>query len=905
MFLIKKIPFCMIAFYGITAYGVDVGDFSSFYNAYKTNTAQNDITITADLTANRLVGVAGSVITNIDGGGYNFIGDNYNGFTVSSDSSISFTNVGNFNVSGQSATIENSVNGFYQSGQGAVFSNAGGNLNIENSAFNNNSSRYGGSVVYQTNSGNLSILNSVFQNNSVTRSNGGVIYNQYRTTANIAGSYFQENSASNYGGVVFNDGEITVSDSVFSSNTATSGAAIYNSNTVTMNNVDFIGNIGTESVGAVYTTGMMDITNSTFGNNKGETGGAIGVYGIIGDGLYTVVKNSTFTGNSAMYGGALYNWDDTYIIDSSFVNNTATDGGGAIFNINALFLIAQNSDIEFTGNTSSGESNAIYTSETLGLNAATDYQIVFNDKITGSGSIVINNPYTLEESVMPTGGTVLLNEDMSGFSGDVTIASGTVLVSDSGKFFSAKDLQVTGGVLDLGTTNTIINTATFESGSTLKLNIQNADTYGYLTADTFTISEGALLSAVLGPDAMQGRESLQVQLLRSSTDITDNFLPDIDNNIYAFVKLGNGWYEVMQENTFLEIIKNSGGSQNNENTAIGWQNASIGEGIIADEVYERLDYLLQVDAGGYIKALTALAPSTAPLMEILGNLHTERYEKLLSFDSNNREEFYISNGKFWMAGLGGGSRLKEDKFYADFDIYGYGIGIGAEYYKKNLTLGIAYNYQYDRLKSWARVLHAPTHGIGGYAKYNYGNFIWNNALSFFYSNISETKNVTGIQLFDDFGLYTNSIWSDIGYSLSFNELKITPFVGTKYTFLHRNKSIDSAGQEISSANLDFLSTYTKLITEYKFIYNESFSFLPSLELGISYDWLADIDNVNVVISDTEYYISAERLASWQGLVGLKFKFNFGVLYNLEVGADFTFRDGYNNYTGMIKGSMRF
>ena len=134
MLFIRKIPFCVIAFYGVSAYATDVSDFNSFYNAYKTNAAQNDITITANITANRLVGVAGSVITNIDGGGYNFIGDNYNGFTVSSGSSISFANGGSFSVSGQSATIENSINGFYQSGQGAVFSNAGGDLTIENSA---------------------------------------------------------------------------------------------------------------------------------------------------------------------------------------------------------------------------------------------------------------------------------------------------------------------------------------------------------------------------------------------------------------------------------------------------------------------------------------------------------------------------------------------------------------------------------------------------------------------------------------------------------------------------------------------------------------------------------------------------------------------------------------------------
>lgn len=903
MLFIRKIPFCVIAFYGVSAYATDVSDFNSFYNAYKTNAAQNDITITADITANRLVGVAGSVITNIDGGGYNFIGDNYNGFTVSSGSSISFANGGSFSVSGQSATIENSINGFYQSGQGAVFSNAGGDLTIENSAFSNNSSRYGGGVFYQTNSGNLNISNSAFQNNSVTRSNGGVIYNQYRTTANIDGSYFQENSASNYGGVVFNDGNLTVADSVFSSNTAASGAAIYNSNTVTMNNVSFIDNIGTESVGAVYTTGMMNITNGTFENNRGETGGAIGVYGIVGDGLYTVVKDSTFTGNSATYGGALYNWDDAYIIDSSFTNNTATDNGGAIFNINALFLIAQNSDIEFTGNASSGESNAIYTSEMLGLNASTDYQIVFNDKITGSGSIVINNPYTLEESVMPTGGTVLLNEDMSDFSGDVTIASGTVLVSDSGKFFGATDLQVTGGVLDLGTTNTTVNTATFSSESTLKLNIQDADNYGYLTADTFTISDGASLSAVLGSDAMQGRDSLQVQLLRSSAEITDKFLPDIDNNIYTFLKLGNGWYEVLQESTFLDVIRESGGSLNNENTAISWQDMSGIDSDVAVAVSNLLDALVQTNAPEYIKALTALAPTPAPLMQILGNSYADRFNSLISLDARN--ESRIGSGKLWGAAIGGGGRLKESDNYANFDIYGYGFGLGAEIEISDWMLGVAYTYQYDRLKSWARIIRAPTNGGGVYAKYNNKSFIWNNSASFFYSDLSETKNVAGLQLYDDINVYTTSVQSDVGYEMPVYDFLFTPMVGAKYTFMHRGNSSDTAGQELSSVDLNFLTSYAKLSAEYEIEYSNGFSMTPQLEVGGSYDWHADMDDIVVAIGGNKYAISSERLPRWQMTAGIKLNMCFGSLYKLSIGAEASFRNGYNDYTGMIKGSIRF
>lgn len=905
MHIIRKIPFCVMAFYGVSAYAIDVSDFSSFYNAYKNAATENDIVITADMTATRLLSAAGAQGTIINGGGYNFNGENYNGFTVSNGYSMSLTNGGSFSVSDQTATIENSFNGFYQSGQGAVFANLGGIVNIENSAFINNSSRYGGSVVYQTNSGSLNILNSAFQNNSVTRNNGGVIYNQYRTTANIDGSYFQENSASQYGGVIFNDGDLTVTNSVFRSNIAQSGSAVYNSNNATLSNVYFIDNTSSESVGAVYTTGMMNLSNAAFQNNTGVTGGAIGNYGIVGDGLYSVVKNSVFTDNSATYGGAVYNWDDMYIIDSSFSNNSATDGGGAIFNLNAVFLIAQNEDIEFSGNTSSGVSNAIHTTQSLFLNAAPDYEIVFNDRITGSGSIVINRPYQLETDTMPSGGAVILNEDMTGFSGSVDIEGGIVSVENNGKFFTASDLTVSGATLNLGLGNASVSSATFSSGAVLELSVQDADTYGYLTADTFSISDDSRLSVVLNSSAMDGQNNLRLQLLRSSQTIEDNFMPEINNNIYAFVKAGDGWYEVMPESTFIDVIRNAGGTQNNENTAIAWQNAPTDNDISADEVYERLDELVQLDAIGYIHALTALAPSTAPLMQMLGTSYVERFDNLLSLDSAGRQEYAVEEGLLWAAAIGSGGRLKEDKYYANFDIYGYGFGLGAECDLDNWNLGIAYTYQYDRLKSWARTMHAPTYGGGLYAKYNNGGFIWNTTASAFYTDLDETKNVAGIQLFDNMGLYTTGVWSEIGYKTPFYNWEMLPTIGTRYTLIHRNSSTDTTGQEISSADLNFLTSYAGVSFAHSFWFGDNVSITPVIDFGGSYDWHADVDDLSVRLGSAEYYIQSERLARWQANGGVKLKIGWGGIYEVQMGADVSMRKGYNNYSGSIKGSIMF
>ncbi len=882
------------------AYATDVNNFNDFYNAYKNYATENSINMTGDITSTRLISVPGAESTIINGGGFGFDGGAFNGFTVSNGYVMSLTNGGGFTVSGQTANVNSSFNKFYQSGQGAVFANLGGSLTVSDSAFTNNSARLGGGVFYQSNNASLIVSDSVFEDNSTTR-NGGVIYTQYGTNAIINNSFFQGNSSGQYGGVAFNDGNLTISNGVFVSNTASSGAAIYNSNTITLSEVYFSGNTGSQGAGAIYSTGMMELENGTFENNAGQTGGAISNYGIVGDTLYAVVKSSSFTGNSATYGGAVYNWDDMYIIDSSFTNNSATDNGGAIFNLNALFLIAQNADIVFSGNTVSGESNAIYSSESLFLNAAPQYQITFNDKITGSGSLIVNRAYELENDTMPSGGTIVLNEDMSGFTGNVTIESGVVTVTDSGNFFNANDLTVSGGVLNLGLTNATVTSANFQSGAILRLSVQDANNYGFLTSDSFNISENAAIDVVLGSNAMSGTDSLRLQLLRSNQVITDNFFPEINNNIYDFIKLGNGWYEVVEASSILDVIKNAGGTQNNENTALGWQDMLLTDNSVTNEVYEKLNELVQLDAVEYIKALTALAPSPAPLMQTLGNSYINRFDGMV----HDRQEYYVGKGLLWGAMFGSGGKLKENDFYADFDAYGYGLGLGAEYNVSNWNLGAAYTYQYDELTSWARSIKAPTHGIGIYAKYDDESLVWNNYASFFYTDMDETKNVAGIHLFDNTDVYTTGVWSDIGYVLPINKLNVIPYIGTRYMSVHRGSSVDTAGQEISNANLDFLTTYARLSAEYNFSYDDELTITPIIELGASYDWHAAVEDINVLIMGNEYSIATQRLSHWQTSGGIKLKLGVGEVYDVTFGADFAIRQGYYNYSGNIRGVLRF
>lgn len=884
------------------AFSADAPDFTTFYNLYKTAGTENDITITENLTSNRLLSTAGAETTIIDGGGFAFNGDMQNGFTVSSGYNFSLSNGGSFTTSGDSASINQSYNNFMNY-QGGLFSNLGGTVTVSDTAFENNTATSRGGVLYQTNNGISHITNSVFSNNSVTRGSGGVLYGQYRTTASFDNVIFQNNSASSYGGVVFNDGTLNISNGIFVSNSASSGAALYNSNEMTLNNVKFISNNGTSDAGAIYTTGNMNLTNGIFENNTGETGGAIGNYGITGDTLYSVITNTQFTSNSATYGGAIYNWDDIYVVDSSFQDNTATEGGGAIFNLEQLYLIANENDMVFNGNTSAGISNAIYSTGKLSMNASAGKTITFNDGITGSGEVDINNTYIFNEENVPNAGTIVLNADMSGFNGNINIYNGTVQIADGGSFFSADSLNVTGGTLDIGTSSINVNNAIFGAGSTLNLVINDSNSYGYINANSFDISDGANMNVVLTPDAMENNKTLTVQILRGNGSVIDNFSAQINNNIYMFTQIGNGWYEIAQQNDFNDVINAAGGTQNNLNTAFAWQTEPSELNVLEHDVYIRMDELLQTNAIDYLHALTALAPTSAPLMQILSSSYTDHFLSLI--DNDNTDKYYIANGKLWLSGFGSVGQLKGNRQYADFDMYGFGGALGAEYAFNDLTLGVSYMYQYDRLKSLARVIHAPTNGGGLYAIYAPYNIILRSGVNMFYTDMNETKNVAGFQILNNPSIYTYSGWMDLGYRFASMNWRATPRVGVKYTLMHRGSATDEVQQTVMSKNLHFLTTYTDMTIARENLFVGKVNIIPELSVGASYDARSDVDNAQVEINNLLYTIAGKNLPRWAFNGEVKLRVVFNPIAELEFGCGAEVRKDYTNYIMHLRGVMRF
>lgn len=286
---------------------------------------------------------------------------------------------------------------------------------VNQCSFTNNQAGYGGAIYalyVGPDYGNIELIsNSTFTANLATYDGGAInIDGSCLDTINTVS--FTGNIAGEAGGAILNSGSITnIVASTFKGNEATDGGAIANWDSIDLiSDSLFDGNYASSTGGAIsqWGAGLMTISTSTFENNKADSsGGAIYIYAEDGYGPYAAT-----------------------IIDTSFTDNSAGLAGGAIYNGDTLNLIASSTDVTFSGNTANNVSNALAqgSSATTNIYASSDAagsgMVVFNDGISGTGVININGDIDNTSYA----GTVVLNADMSDYSGAVNFSQGTIVV---------------------------------------------------------------------------------------------------------------------------------------------------------------------------------------------------------------------------------------------------------------------------------------------------------------------------------------------------------------------------------------------------------------------------------------------------------------------------------------------
>ena len=347
----------------------------------------------------------------IEGNGHKIDGSNLGGiFNVNSGCTLTLNGV----------TL---INGNAENG-GAVYNN-GGTLVIENSYFINNTATKSGGAIYN-NGGTLNVIGSTFDGNDLTDRSvngyggaaiysaaGDVTISTSRITNNLkdivhrggTGAYTGDLSSA---AVSNKNGALTVTDSIFESNSGSYGGAILSQGTTSsliVSGSNFNNNFAFNG-GAIYCPdGNYHISKSNFTGNKvrgtGSTktsyahGGAIAATETASD---CIISDCVFKDNSATMGGAI-STTDTQVIGCTFINNTAQSAYAESFN---------------------GKTNNVG-----GYGAAT-----YSDKVMIiDGSTFINNTNTRNENVYLRNATVtnsvFVNTIVNVNRGPLTISNNT------------------------------------------------------------------------------------------------------------------------------------------------------------------------------------------------------------------------------------------------------------------------------------------------------------------------------------------------------------------------------------------------------------------------------------------------------------------------------------------------
>ncbi len=196
---------------------------------------------------------------------------------------------------------------------------------------------------------NLTLENLRITGGATNENRGGGILNAGGTLT-LNGSEVSGNSASgsfgSFGGGIFNNGLLTLENTLISNNSANMGGGIFVENSffqpqgpsrAVLNNSTVRNNTAQEGGGLFNSISELVITNSTIHDNEANSGGGISNRGTL------TVSNSTLSGNRAMSsGGGLFNAfprsaQTVQIHNSTITNNTSdadsngTGNGGGIF----------------------------------------------------------------------------------------------------------------------------------------------------------------------------------------------------------------------------------------------------------------------------------------------------------------------------------------------------------------------------------------------------------------------------------------------------------------------------------------------------------------------------------------------------------------------------------------------
>lgn len=191
-----------------------------------------------------------------------------------------------------------------------------GNVTLINITAINNTAGSGG-VIY--NNGTLTVNNGIYVNN--TADYGGVCFNDENGVFIGNNGTYINNTATTGGGVYVNSGNLTFNNGTYANNSAEYGGVTYNNGYVTVGDGLFINNTASDSGGVNFNEGILTVHGGNFTANNAYIGG------VNFNDFTMVINGGNFTVNSADYGGVNINVGNLTVNGGNFTSNSAEYGG--------------------------------------------------------------------------------------------------------------------------------------------------------------------------------------------------------------------------------------------------------------------------------------------------------------------------------------------------------------------------------------------------------------------------------------------------------------------------------------------------------------------------------------------------------------------------------------------------
>jgi predicted outer membrane repeat protein len=172
---------------------------------------------------------------------------------------------------------------------------------------------------------NLTLANGNSTNNG---GGGGALSDNPASITTITGCVFSGNTAIGAGGAIFATGAMTISNDLFSGNSAAIGGAIANSSTLTLTNVILNGNSAQFGGGIFNGGGSSTIINATIAGNSATTqGGGIDIAGGTLNLENSIIANNTSPSGPDIFGTAI---SQGYNLVKDITSTTFTTTAGDI-----------------------------------------------------------------------------------------------------------------------------------------------------------------------------------------------------------------------------------------------------------------------------------------------------------------------------------------------------------------------------------------------------------------------------------------------------------------------------------------------------------------------------------------------------------------------------------------------